>query len=168
MLPSSDFIAIGNSAALTLTTADPSTRKWDDAPESESMYSVIFTKRLVLNIMCEYGDWPRLLSLTIFIHNSCLDLARGLLASLCSLRFFLVSTRRFHFLADLLVSVIPNGSASLGTDIVVGNVCCSGGMLTYVAVSWSVLGWVSMVTPSSSPFPLLDKLDALIVIPSSS
>ena len=92
----------------------------------------------------------RSLSLTIFIHNSCLDLARGLLASLCILRFVLASTRLFHFLADLLVFFIPNGSVSLGIDIVDGNVCCSGGMSTFVAVSWSVLGWVSMVAPSFS------------------
>ena len=90
----------------------------------------------------------RSLSLTIFIHNSCLDLARGLLASLCSLRSALFSTRRFHFLADLLVSAIPNGSASLGIDILDGNVCCSGGMLPFVAVVWLVVGWVSMVAPS--------------------
>ena len=74
-------------------------------------------------------------------HNSCLDLARGLLASLCILRFVLASTRLFHFSADLLVFFIPNGSFSLGIDIVDGNnVCCSGGMSVFVAVSWSVLG----------------------------
>ena len=100
----------------------------------------------------------RSLSLTIFIHNSCLDLARGLLASLCILRFVLASTRLFHFSADLLVFFIPNGSVSLGIDIVDGSVCCdflpsltpSVTRLTFVAVSWSVLGWVSMVAPSFS------------------
>ena len=148
MLPSGSFIAIGNSAAFMLTTAEPSTRKCDDAPESESTYSTNRTRRLVLNIICELGDWVRSLSLTIFIHNSCLDLARGLLASLCSLRFALFSTHRFHFLAVLLVSVIPNGSASLGIDIVDENVCCSGGMSTFVAVALSVPGWVSLVAAS--------------------
>ena len=34
MLPSGNFIAIGKSADFMLTTADPSARKWDDAPSS--------------------------------------------------------------------------------------------------------------------------------------
>ena len=53
MLPSGNFIATGNSAGFTLTNADPSTRKCDDAPESESAYSTNLTRRLVLHIICE-------------------------------------------------------------------------------------------------------------------
>ena len=100
-------------------------------------------------------------------HNSCLDLARGLLASLCILRFVLASTRLFHFSADLLTFFIPNGSVFLGIDIVDSNICCSGGMSPFVAVSWSVLVWVSMVAPSFLQVPLLVKLDALCVTSSS-
>ena len=37
MLPSGNLIAMGNLDTLTCTTADPSTRKYDNMPESESV-----------------------------------------------------------------------------------------------------------------------------------
>ena len=168
MLPSGSLIAIGNSAVFMLTTAEPSTRKCDDAPESDSAYSTTRTSRLVSKISCELGDCVRFLSLTMFIHNSCLDLARGLLASFCSLRSALFSTRRFHFLADLLVIVIPTCSVSLGIAIISGNVCRRGRMLPFVAVDSSISGWVSLVVASFLELFLFDRLDAVIVISSLS
>ena len=134
---------------------------------SEGAYYTSFTSRLVLNIMCEWGDWLRLLSLTIFIHNSCLDLARGLLVSFQYLRLVLVSTLRFHFSTVLFTFLTPQGSIPWGMDIVAGNLWSTSCSLL-VAVSWSVLGWVDTVALSSSQLPLLGKLEALIVTSSSS
>ena len=102
MLPSGNVIAMRNSDTLTFTTDDPSTRKWDNAPESESVYSTSFTNCLVLNFMCEWRDWLRLPYLAIVIHNSCLGFACWLLASFHCLCLVLASTLLFHLGSYLL------------------------------------------------------------------
>ena len=159
MLPSGNLTAMGNSDTLTFATAGPSTRKWDNAPESESAYFTSFTNYLVLNIMYEWGDWLRLPSLAILIHNSCFDCARGLLASFTCVRLVLASTLLFHFSAVLFTVFIPHGSISWGM-VIVGCNEWSASCLLLAVVSWSVLGLVDAVASSSTPLPLLDKFEA--------
>ena len=143
MLPSS---TIGNSATLMLTVGNPFMRKWEEAPESVSVYFTRCTSYFVLNITVTLADCCSLLLATIFFRMSPLVLYLGLLASFSSLHFTRSFILHFCFATVLLVDLPPQGNACCGMNISFGISVLA--FLTLLLFSTSVLSCVDVV-PSS-------------------